>query len=73
MSKRFANIISYIFHPLLFPTLGAILIIATNPHLFAAYRPRDQNLWVILIFIFTFICPVVWLLIMRQLELIDNF
>ena len=73
MSKRVANIISYLFHPLLFPTYGAFLIIAVNPHLFASYRPKDQLLWIIITFIFTFICPVVWLVIMKQLELISDF
>ena len=73
MSKRFASIISVLFHPLLFPTYGVLLIIAANPHLFAVYRPKDQLLWVIIAFVFTFICPIVWLVMMRRLELISDF
>jgi hypothetical protein len=73
MSKRFAAIISALFHPLLFPTYGVLLIIAANPHLFAAYRPKDQFLWVIIAFVFTFLCPVVWLVMMKRLELISDY
>jgi hypothetical protein len=72
MSKRAANFISYLFHPLLFPTLGTLFIIAANPHLFGFYPIKAQILWVIIIFIFTFLCPIVWLLIMKQLEMIDD-
>jgi membrane-associated HD superfamily phosphohydrolase len=73
MSKRSAAFISYLFHPLLFPTYAVLLIIAVNPHLFGFYKFKDQMLWVIIIFIFTFICPVMWMLMMKRLELITDF
>lgn len=72
MPKSFASFISYIFHPLLFPTYGAAFIIYSNPHLFAAYKGKGQFLWIIITFIMTFILPVVWLVMMKKLELIDN-
>ncbi len=73
MSKRAAAFISYLFHPLLFPTYGVLFLIAANPHLFGLYPIKAQMLWVIIIFVFTFICPVVWLLMMKRLELISDF
>jgi hypothetical protein len=73
MSKRFAAFISYLFHPLLFPTYAVMFIIAANPRFFAIYPPRAQLLWLIITFIFTFICPVVWIVMMKRLELISDF
>jgi hypothetical protein len=62
-----------LFHPLLFPTYGTALIIAANPHLFAVYKLKGQLLWLIIVFIMTFIFPVVWLVMMRRLDLISSF
>lgn len=73
MSKRFAAFISVLFHPLLFPTYAVAFIIIANPHLFAVYPPKAQVLWAIITFIFTFICPVVWIVMMKRLELISDF
>lgn len=73
MSKRFALFVSWLFHPLLFPTYATLLIIAVNPHLFAVYNIRQQMLWAIITFVFTFICPLVWLAMMKRLELISDF
>jgi hypothetical protein len=73
MPKRLAVLISALFHPLLFPTYGVLLIIAANPHLFAVSPLRAQMLWVMITFIFTFICPIVWILMMKGLDLIPDF
>ena len=73
MSKRFASFISYLFHPLLFPSYGVLYLIAANPHLFAFYPLKAQLLWVIITFVFTFLCPVIWLVMMKRLELIDDY
>jgi hypothetical protein len=50
-----------------------LFIIAANPHLFAVYPLKAQLLWVIITFVFTLICPVVWLVMMKRLELISDF
>lgn len=73
MSKGFAKFISYLFHPLLFSTYGAMFIIAVNPHLFAEYNMKAQLLWIIITFIFTFVCPVVWIVMMKRLDLITDY
>ena len=73
MSKRAASIISYLFHPLLFPSYAVLFIIIANPHLFAVYPFKAQMLWLIITFVFTFLCPIIWLIIMKRLELISDF
>jgi hypothetical protein len=44
-----------------------------NPHLFAEYNTKTQILWVIITFIFTFLCPVVWIVMMKKLDLISDY
>jgi len=72
MSRFIANFISYIFHPLLFPTFGTAAIIFSNPHLFGNFDFKQQSLWVILVFVLTFVFPAVWLIMMRKLQMIDS-
>lgn len=72
MSRTFANIISYLFHPLLFPAFGTAAIIFANPHLFGNFDFRQQFLWIFLVFVLTFVFPVVWLVMMRKLQMIDS-
>ena len=73
MSQRFATFISYLFHPMLLPSYGTVLIIWANPHLFGAYKLKGQLLWLIIVFIMTFIFPAVWLVLMKRLQLINDF
>jgi membrane-associated phospholipid phosphatase len=72
MPRLLAKFISYIFHPLLFSTYATICIILAIPHLFGNYTPKAQGLWVILVFLLTFIFPVVWLLMMKKLQLVSS-
>jgi hypothetical protein len=72
MMRLFSKIISLIFHPLLFPTYGTIYIVFFAPHYFAHLSLKSYQLSVILIFILTFIFPVVSLLILKQLEFIPS-
>jgi len=70
--RLFLKFISLIFHPLLLPTYGAIYIVFFAPHYFAHLSLKAYQLSVILIFILTFIFPVVSLLILKQLEFIPS-
>ncbi len=72
MSRTVAHIISYVFHPLLFPSFGTAAIIFANPHLFGNFDFRQQSLWVFLVFMLTFVFPAVWLVMMRKLQMIDS-
>jgi hypothetical protein len=71
---RFLSIaISLVFHPLLFPSYGTLLIVLSNPHLFAQYNERQQGGWLIGVFALTFLFPVIWLAMMKQLGMISSF
>lgn len=71
--KIAARIISYLFHPLLFPVFGATLIIAANPNMFGHFGERVHGAWLIIVFALTFLFPVVWLVMMKRLDMIQNF
>jgi hypothetical protein len=70
--KATARIISYLFHPLLFPTYATAIILAVNPNLFGQFADRAQGVWMIIVFALTFIFPAVWILMMKGLKMIDS-
>ena len=70
--KIVAKIISYLFHPLLFPTYGLLLLITTNPNRFGYFGEKLHIVWLIIIFALTFLFPAIWLLMMKRLEMIDS-
>ncbi len=70
--KIIARLISYVFHPLLFPTYGLLLLLASNPNRFGPFGEKLHIVWLIIIFSLTFLFPAVWLLMMRKLEMIDS-
>lgn len=70
--NRLAQLISYLAHPLLFPTLSVAVILALNPWHYAHLSNRSKILWVIVTFILTFVFPVVWLLMLKSLHLVTS-
>jgi len=70
--KVLARIVSYLFHPLLFPTYGLLLLLAANPNRFGPFGEKLHIVWLIIIFALTFLFPAVWLLMMKRLEMIDS-
>lgn len=70
--KAASRIISYLFHPLLFPTCGSALLLAVNPNMFGIFGQRLQIAWLIIVFALTFIFPLVWILMMKRLEMIET-
>ncbi|MCW5908797.1 MAG: hypothetical protein KIS94_13120 [Chitinophagales bacterium] len=71
--KSIARLFSFLFHPLLFPTYGALLILATNPNLYGYFGEKVHVVWLIIIFALTFVFPVIWLVMMKRLEMIESF
>ena len=70
--KTFSKIISYIFHPMLMPTLGVFLIFQAGTHL--SLLPLDAKRIIYLtVFISTFIMPVSILPLFLQLKVIKSF
>jgi membrane-associated phospholipid phosphatase len=70
--KFAAKTISAIFHPLLFPTYGLLLLLSTNPNRFGTFGDKLQVVWLIIIFSLTFLFPLVWMLMMKRLEMINS-
>src|SRR5689334_1686420 len=64
--KYSSKFLSLIFHPLLLPTYAFMMIVWSQPFLFAAYEGKE---WVIVlrVFINTFIFPVICLIILWRL------
>jgi len=71
--RAVSKFVSYLFHPLLFPTYGALFIILANPTLYGYLGERVHVVWLIIVFALTFMFPVIWLVMMKGLEMIDNF
>ena len=72
MGRMLSQLISYIFHPLLFPTYGTLYIVLMCPYRFGHLSFRQTSLTVIVIFIFGFVFPVISLLILKQLDTQDG-
>lgn len=70
--KTISNIISLLFHPLLFPTYGALLILGLNPNMFGYFGERLHFVWLIIVFALTVIFPAIWMLMMKGLGMIDS-
>lgn len=70
--KKYALFFSYIFHPLMLPTYTFILLIRFNPFQFAGMPPGEIGKLVIMVFINTFIFPVITTLLMKQLKFIES-
>lgn len=71
--KFAAKFISVVFHPLLFPSYGLFLLLSTNPTRFGHLGEKLHIVWFIIVFMLTFVFPVVWLTMMKRLEMIDSF
>ena len=56
--KILAKIISYLFHPLLMPTFGLWLMLSVDPYLAFMIHPEITRILFIVVFISTFVFPV---------------
>lgn len=72
MMKKLAQAVSYIFHPLLFPTYGAAVVLLVNPHMYGYFGQKLHIVWLIIVFALTFVFPAIWLIMMKRLEMIDS-
>lgn len=70
--KFLARFISFIFHPLLFPTYATLLILATNPNRLGYFGEQLHFVWLIIVFALTFVFPAIWMLMMKKLEMIES-
>ncbi len=69
--RYLAKAVSLLFHPLLLPTYAFILVMYSNPFLFASYG-SDQWIFVLRVFINTFVFPAICLLLLWRLGFVKN-
>jgi len=70
--KTLSRLVTGLFHPLLFPTFGTLLILGLNPNMFGYFGEKLHFAWLIIVFALTFVFPLVWILMMKGLGMIDN-
>ena len=70
--KPIANLISYIFHPLLMPTYVFMYIAYINPYLLSGWNSPQMKIALSQVFINSFIFPVITVLLMKGLGFINN-
>lgn len=69
---KISKIISYVFHPLLMPTYGLILLLYTNNYI-STFTPSKIKLFIIgITFIFSFIMPALNALILLRMKRINS-
>jgi hypothetical protein len=74
MGRSIAQIISFVFHPLLVPTYMLIIFMLVNPYAFSVSSISDQfsKLLLIQLFMFTFFIPAFSVVMLRLLDLVES-
>lgn len=72
--KKFATVITYLFHPLLMATYGCLLVFfGLTDTIYAMFTPlRLKVVITIIVFVFTFLLPVLNLLILYKLNYVSS-
>src|SRR5215217_4072401 len=70
--KTFARIISIVFHPLLLPSYGFVLIFLTNPLLFSAYNEKQLSQIFLTVIINTLVFPALSIFIVWRLGFVKS-
>ncbi len=72
MEKRIAQTLSVIFHPLLMPTYMMLVLSKLNPQYPFILSTKYLNLMLVLVFLTSFVFPLLIMLIMQRLKIIDS-
>ncbi len=70
MKLKFSKFISYFFHPINFPIIGALLYFLFVPKFI--FKPQEYTI-LIVIFILTYIFPVILLILLKRFGMIHSF
>ena len=71
MLEKFSKIISHIFHPLLVPTVGFLVLFYSGTYL--SYLPFNIKAWITsIVFVCTFFIPLMFIMFLRYQEIINN-
>lgn len=69
MTKRFAQVLSYLFHPALVPSIGTLMVLATIP----AHVPEGQIYFSLaFVFLSTYILPGFFSVMLRYMGIIES-
>lgn len=66
--QKLYKFISYTFHPVIFPTVGTLLHFILVPGNYIQF----QLIWLLAVFMLTYISPIIYLLILKKLKLITS-
>lgn len=72
MPPRLAYIISLVFHPLLLPSVVLALLLYLSPHLVTVSSKEVRLFLLQVAFSFTFLLPMILMLVMKMLKVIDS-
>ncbi|WP_210490088.1 hypothetical protein [Rufibacter aurantiacus] len=72
MNPRLATVLSVLFHPLLLPTYLFSLLLYYLPAEVFSYPPEGRRLIVLLVFILTFLLPVLGTMLLQQAGLVTS-
>lgn len=72
--RMLAQVISFVFHPLLILTYMLVLLLLVNPYLFGVHSIGEQasKLLIIQVFLYTFFIPVVAVFMLRALGFVQS-
>jgi membrane-associated phospholipid phosphatase len=73
VGKKLALIISYIFHPLLMPTMLFSVLLLAAPQVFSPYSFEQMKLLIVLIFVTTFVIPLLSMSTLKLTGTISSF
>ncbi|HNR07589.1 MAG TPA: hypothetical protein PKM27_09760 [Saprospiraceae bacterium] len=68
-----AILVSVVFHPLWWPSLGLYLLLVLNPFLFGVNEASARTSLLLQVFALTFVLPVFSIFLMRKLALINSY
>lgn len=72
LSRFFAYFFSVVFHPLLILTYMLVLLLLINPYLFGASITQGKDVFVLIVFLSTFLIPAFSVLMMKLLGLVSS-
>ncbi len=67
---RFQKVISTILHPIVIPTIGVMLYFLLSP---LTFNSNQKLIVLLLIFVFTYIVPLLVLVLLKKLDIIESF
>jgi hypothetical protein len=71
MLEKISKIISHVFHPLLVPTVGFMVLFNSGTYL--SYMPFNMKAWITsIVFVCTFFLPLMFIIFLRYQEIINN-